>query len=301
MKPDRRTFLKGVAAGAASVAIPRAAAAKEARKVNWNGLGMLYDATKCIGCMTCMVACKKANNLPPDPSSPEELWDNPLDLSSKTKTVIRRSSGTNPTWLKVQCMHCVEPACVSVCMIQAFHKTKDGVVAWDSTRCVGCRYCQVACPFDVPKFEWNSAVPRIVKCELCRHREGFPDTAGPACCEVCPRHAVIFGRRQDLLAEAHRRIAAEPGRYVDHIYGEHEAGGTQVLCLSAVRFEETSLPRLSDQPAAGLSESIQHGLYKGFIAPVALYGVLAGVMWRNRRVDSKSTPETGDQKRREQE
>jgi ferredoxin len=178
-------------------------------------------------------------------------------------------------------MHCVDPACVSVCMIGALHKTKWGVVAYDKDKCIGCRYCQVACPFNVPKFEWTKAAPQIVKCELCRDRL----TAGkePACTEACPRGAVIFGKRQDLLAKAKARIAAAPSRYVPKVYGEHEAGGTQVLYLAAVPFEDLGFPSLGDQPVPELTESLQHAIYQGFIAPVALYGALAVVMYRNRK------------------
>ena len=155
------------------------------------------------------------------------------------------------------------------------------IVSYNPDLCVGCRYCEIACPFNVPKFEWAKYAPKIVKCELCRHRlaEGKP----PACTDVCPRHAVIFGKRSELLQEAHRRIDAEPGRYQPKVYGETDAGGTQNLYLSHVPFEKLGLPTLGEQPAPELARSIQHGLYRGFVAPVALYGALAVVMMRNRK------------------
>lgn len=289
MDASRRRFLQLGAATAAGAVLGGHAGARDSSDADarWGreGLGLLYDATRCIGCMTCMVACKEANHLPPDPAGRERLWDNPRDLSARSKTVIKfaRTEEGHRAFLKVQCMHCVHPACTSVCMLAALHKDEHGVVAYDPSRCIGCRYCQVACPFDVPRFEWDTPAPKIVKCELCRHRPGFPEQSGPACAEVCPRHAIRFGRREDLLAEARRRIRAEPGRYVGHIYGEHEGGGTQVLILSAVPFEETCLPRLGDEPAPALAEAVQHGVYRGFLAPVALYAVLAGILWRNRR------------------
>ena len=137
----------------------------------------------------------------------------------------------------------------------------------------------------MPKFEWDSNAPKIVKCELCRHR--FADGKGPACCEVCPREAVIFGEYDDLLAEARQRLADNPGRYMDKIYGETDGGGTQVLYLSHVEFEKLGLPVLEETSHADLNRTVQHGVYQGFIAPAALYVVLGGVILRNRRAGGK--------------
>jgi len=251
--------------------------------VQRNGLSLLFDATRCIGCQSCMAACQWANRLPPDRPAENAPYHSPQSLSARAKTLVVRTSVDPPRFYKLQCMHCLEPACTSVCILGALHKQADGVVAYDPDLCIGCRYCQIACPFNVPRFEWDDPTPRIVKCELCRDRH---DGEGPACCEVCPRRATLCGPREELLAEAKRRIAEQPGRYVDHVYGEHEAGGTQVLVLSDLRFEETSLPQLSSEPAARLSETVQHGIYKGFVAPVALYGALAAVLWRNRRLEA---------------
>ena len=232
-----------------------------------------------------MAACKRANDLPAESTGGQELWDDPVDLSGKTKTIIKLVDDT-PTFMKAQCMHCVAPACVSVCILGAMHVGELGVVTYDEGLCIGCRYCQIACPYNVPKFEWDEPIPRIVKCELCRHRD-----EGPACCEVCPRGAVVFGRRNDLLAEARRRMAEGPERYVDRIYGEYEGGGTHVLYLSGVPFEELGLPDLDDRPVAELSETIQHGLYRGMVAPAFLYGALATVMWRNRAAEHEHAPD----------
>jgi ferredoxin len=177
-------------------------------------------------------------------------------------------------------------------MMQALHKGAHGVVEYDVTRCVGCRYCQVACPFNVPKFEWASATPRIVKCELCRHRYG--EGKGPACAEVCPREAVTFGKRGELLAEARRRLAARPDAYQPKIYGEADGGGTNVLYLSPVDFRALGLPVLGTEPAPALAETVQHGIYQGFVAPVALLGALSFVTWRNR-----STAAHGEERKEE--
>jgi Fe-S-cluster-containing dehydrogenase component len=213
-------------------------------------------------------------------------YDAPVDLNAQTLTVVRQWEGEQASaFVKVQCMHCVHPACVSVCMLGALHRGEHGVVAYDADRCVGCRYCQVACPFNVPKFEWASATPRIVKCELCRHRAA--EGKGPACAEVCPRGAVTAGTRAELLAEASRRMAERPGAYVGRVYGAADGGGTNVLYLSPVPFERLGLPALGDEPAPALSEAVQQGVYQGFAAPVVLLGALSLVTWKNRRQERK--------------
>jgi len=182
-------------------------------------------------------------------------------------------------------MHCLDPACASACMMGALKKREHGIVSWDGTRCVGCRYCQIACPYNIPKFEWNSDGgfynPRIIKCELCRER--LAEGKEPACTEVCPRQAVIFGQRAALLAEAKRRIAEHPEVYQPEVYGEHEGGGTQVLYLSHVPFDKIGLPALTEESLPHMVHKVQGTIYKGFVAPVALYGVLAAVITRNTR------------------
>ena len=182
--------------------------------------------------------------------------------------------------MKAQCMHCADPACVSACMAGALHKVKGGVVAYEKGTCVGCRYCQIACPFNVPKFQWFTAVPVIVKCELCRHR----GEKGAACAEVCPRGAVVYGKRADLLAEARRRVAAEPRRYEPKVYGEADGGGTNVLYVTSrnVSFAALGLPALPEHPLPQLSETVQHGIYKHGLAPLALWTAVAVVQLRAR-------------------
>jgi Fe-S-cluster-containing dehydrogenase component len=309
--PDRRTLLRGLALAGAAAATGAAPtlAEREKKLPPPRALGMLYDTTLCIGCKTCVVACKSANGMPPDDRFyGDGLYDAPVDLNDRTKNVIKlyRDEVGRQSYMKAQCMHCIDPACAAACMLHSLQKDEvTGVVHYDPQYCVGCRYCQMACPFNVPKFEFSEAVPVIVKCELCRHRaEGaelveiggftrYPNGQGQACCEVCPRQAVIAGTRDELLAEAHRRIAAHPGKYYqDRVYGETEGGGTQVLYLSHLPFEQIGLPALSDQGVPHVAYSVQETLYKGFVAPVALYGVLAAVIWRNRRQETAgSTPE----------
>ena len=169
---DRRSLLKVLAAGSAAAATcaAPAAAAKKIEPLP-EAMGMLYDTTVCIGCKSCVVACREANHLEPDTGA-EGLWQMPQDLNGKTKNIIKLyQEGDRVSYMKAQCMHCVDPACASACMLHAFHKNEvTGVVEWDPFYCVGCRYCQMACPFNVPKFEFDKALPKIVKCELCRHR-----------------------------------------------------------------------------------------------------------------------------------
>jgi Fe-S-cluster-containing dehydrogenase component len=245
---------------------------------------MLYDATRCIGCKACMVACNAANDLPPDTTRSDGLWQMPVDLNERTKNIIKlyRDSATGSySFIKRQCMHCLDPACATACMLGALQKREYGIVTYDPDLCIGCRYCQMACPFNIVKFEWAKALPKIIKCELCNHR--IAKGKVPACVEVCPTSAVIYGKRTDLIAEAHRRLAEAPSRYVQKVYGEQDAGGTQVLYLAGVDFAKLGLPACGDQPIPQTVRSMQHTIYKGFAAPVALYALLVAVMWRNRR------------------
>ncbi|MCB1182272.1 hydrogenase 2 operon protein HybA [bacterium] len=284
MDRTRRSFLKGLAiagTSAAAAAVPVVSEASQARHAPEDAVGMLYDTTRCIGCKACVVACHEANDLPPD-NRTDALHDQPQALNDRTKNIIKlyKEEGRR-SYMKQQCMHCIDPACAGACMIGALQKREHGIVTWDPNRCIGCRYCQVACPYSIPKFEWESTNPRIVKCELCNHR--IKDGGIPACCEVCPREAVVYGKYTELLAEAKRRQAEHPGRYVDKIYGEHDGGGTQVLYLSHVPFEKLGLPTLGEKSVPSLNRTIQHGIYKGMIAPAALYAVMGGVMLRNRK------------------
>ena len=289
MSVTRRTVLKGLAAAAATsvTGVPKALA-RERKTPPADAVGMLYDATRCIGCKACMVKCKEANNLPPETDAKlGAIYDAPDDLSAFTMNVIKLyREGNRFSYMKAQCMHCVDPACASVCMIGAFKKGRKGVVSYDPAKCVGCRYCQIACPFNIPKYEWNTPFPKIVKCEMCRNR--LAEGKLPACVEACPREAVIFGGLEDLKADARGRLAAEPGRYYPKVYGETDGGGTQVLYLSAagIPFEKLGLPDLGDKPVPELSETLQHAIYRGFIAPVVLYGALGVVIYRNRKKPS---------------
>ena len=287
MPLTRRSLLKGiVSAGAGAGAVlgaPSGDACAASREAPADAVGMLYDTTRCIGCKACVTACHRANGLGPDPSGLQDPnYDAPKRLSAATKNIIKLyQEGSNRSYMKAQCMHCIDPACVGACMIGALQKREFGIVSWDGSRCVGCRYCQMACPFNVPKFEWASRNPRIVKCEMCRHL--IAEGGIPACCEVCPKEAVIYGERTELLAEARRRLAEHPGRYVDKIYGEHDGGGTQVLYLSHVPFEKLGLPTLGDHAQAETARSLQHAVLKWALPPVVLF-TLTGAALAHLRV-----------------
>lgn len=292
---NRRTALKGlVVAGATLAGAKPAKAAGGPVGIPDDAVGLLYDTTLCIGCKACVVACREANNLEPDPGFSSGIYQAPDDLNEYTKNIIKlyKADGEQ-AYMKAQCMHCADPACATACMLGAYRKREYGIVTYDVDLCIGCRYCQVACPFGIPKFEWAKAAPRMVKCELCNHR--IAEGKIPACAEVCPRGAVIYGKRADLLREAKARLARAPDKYVPKVYGEHDGGGTQVLYLSHVPFENLGLPALSDTSTPTLQRTIQHTAYRGFIAPIALYGVLGAVLFRNRKKRNEEGSSAGGQ------
>jgi Fe-S-cluster-containing dehydrogenase component len=207
--------------------------------------GMLIDTTKCIGCRACEEACNEANKLPkPDVSfSSDRVFEMKRETTPGAFTVVNRFANEKkpdePIFVRRQCMHCNQPACASACLCRALEKTKEAAVVYHKDRCMGCRYCMIACPFDIPKFEYNSPTPYVWKCIFCyeRQQKGKP----PACAEVCPTGATLFGKKRDLLEIARSRIYTHPDRYVHHIYGEHEVGGTGWLFLSGVPLEKIDL------------------------------------------------------------
>ena len=276
----RRDFLKKASVAVGVAALPKSASARVHGGNPNEYYGMLYDATKCIGCKTCMVACKRANHLPPEPDA-SGLHDAPEDLSARTVNIIKLyREGDKFSFIKRQCMHCVDPTCVSVCPVGAMRKDpKTGIVYWDSSRCIGCRYCMMACPFNIPKFEWDKAFPHIVKCFLCKDTN-LKEKGIPACCEVCPTGAVIFGKRGELLEEAKRRIRDNPGRYIPRVYGENEVGGTQVLYLASIDFAKLGLPKLTTESPAEFSRTIHHGIYKSVAPPLFAFGILYYLLFK---------------------
>ncbi|HEX5803264.1 MAG TPA: hydrogenase 2 operon protein HybA [Azospira sp.] len=323
----RRNFLKGVvaasgAAVAATAVTGRPAEARETRQRPPEALGLLYDATLCVGCKACVAACKQVNENPAEFSTLDQLWDTPLDTSGKTFNLIKMyRSGTMETkdaeengyaFMKTSCMHCADPSCVSACPVSAMVKNpQTGIVEYNADACIGCRYCVAACPFGIPKYQYDSPTGKIGKCELCRHRT--KDGHYSACAEVCPTGATLYGKTSDLLAEAKRRLALKPGTtavfprgklggvdqdyenvvgtYQQHVYGETEYGGTQVLKLSGVPFEKVGMPNLPPEAAAAHSESIQHMLYGGLAMPLAVLGAMTFIAKRNVVTDDEQQGE----------
>lgn len=188
---------------------------------------ILTDITKCIGCSKCVTACKEANDLRQD--SPR-IWQKQDGLSAENWTSILDRPDAH--YVRKQCRHCLEPACASVCPVGALHKTETGAVIYEGGKCLGCRYCMMACPYGIPRYDWNSPVPYIRKCILCYDR--IKKGQQPACTEACPQKATIFGDRDELIKEAHKRIAENPGKYIDRVWGEHQIGGTSVLYISDI-------------------------------------------------------------------
>jgi len=267
MTISRRDFLKvaGLAAGCA-LAFPDSAEAGPPSTNPNDHIAMFYDATVCVGCNACTMACRQWNETTPETDA-RQLYDAPTELSADTYTLIQLYQGANETsFVKRQCMHCVDPACVSGCPVHALEKSTDGPVLYDPERCIGCRYCQYVCPFHVPRFEWDVArFPVVAKCHFCYESRIKKGIGGPACADRCPTGALIWGKRGDLLAEARKRISENPGKYVDQIYGENDAGGTSVLYLSAVPFENLGLEDLGTRPIPEVSEGTANLVLPGIL------------------------------------
>lgn len=330
---NRRKFLSLMsAAGIAATVSP--ATGNAASTASFNGspeaVGVLHDSTRCIGCRKCEAGCQQVNDKSnknittgmylPKPGEYKNPGDRkPFDdlsvLEKKRRTDFQRYTVVNkytpegaksPVFRKQQCNHCMEPACASACFVKAFVKTPEGPVVYNPDVCVGCRYCMVACPFDVPKYDYNNPFGALHKCELCNQKDVARLDNGelPGCVEVCPAGAVIFGTREELLEEARKRLAMKPGSeyryprqtlntndtyvhnvpsYYPHLYGEKEGGGTQVLVLTGVPYQQLGLPELDDLATGARSEHVQHTVYKGMMLPLAVLVGLTALVRRNTR------------------
>ena len=284
MSISRRRFLGWL--GAAGLGTTIGSPARAANTKHFTGhpdaMGVLFDSTRCIGCRKCEAACNQVNELPlPDqPFDDLKILEKTRRTDAKTYTVVNRyqsnSAAAGPHFLKTQCNHCLEPACASACFVKAFQKTETGAVTYDASVCVGCRYCMIACPFEIPTYEYEKALtPRVQKCTLCYPR--ISKGLLPGCVESCPTESLTYGKRIDLIRAARERIGRFPQRYVDHIYGESEMGGTSWLYLSAVPFRDIGMREdLGITPAPQLTKGalsavpIVVGLW-----PVLLTGVYA--------------------------
>ncbi|HEY5717553.1 MAG TPA: hydrogenase 2 operon protein HybA [Motiliproteus sp.] len=322
---NRRDFLK--VAGSGALIATTASGTAEARgnlPVPEKAVGMLYDSTLCIGCRACVYKCKEVNDMPSVVRDGEVQWDQAEELSADTLNIIKAyKHGTAETknsavdgfaFIKRNCMHCVDAGCVSVCPVSAMQKDPEtGIVSHNPDACIGCRYCVAACPYNVPKYEYDVSYGQIQKCQLCNQKgvERISQGLNPGCVEVCPTGANLFGTREELLAEAKRRLALKPGEdylyplervgstyghvkaapdYTQHIFGEHEGGGTQVMVIAGMAHTKLGLPDLPERSYASVSETVQHTIYGGMLAPA---GVLAGLLYFARR-SCKQTDQEGE-------
>jgi formate dehydrogenase iron-sulfur subunit len=293
MKLNRRGFfrLMGIA-GASALLRPTSAGAKSFKSPP-DAYGCLVDLTRCIGCRKCEEACNRVNQLP----EPSRSFEDPTVLNKerrpdeKSYTVVNRyypgrigdQNQLVPAFVKIQCMHCQEPACASACIVGALTKQKNGSVHYDVSKCIGCRYCMVACPFEIPAYEYHDPItPRVMKCTFCHDRIS-QDGGKPGCAEICPVEAITFGKRSTLLEVAGNRIRENPAQYVDHIYGEKEVGGTSWMYISGEPFQKLGFIDVPTDPTPRLAEKIQHSLFSYLWSPIALYGILAGIMWKSRK------------------
>lgn len=236
---DRRCFLKTSGAIGATLACGSAAAAQTPASKEF--VGVLVDTTRCIGCRACEVACGQANGmLVPDVEKDAALEKERLTSEKQWTVVNRYKTEKGDVFVKKQCMHCWQPACTAACLTNAMFKTREGPVIWNADKCMGCRYCMISCPYNIPKFEYNEWNPDIQKCTMCYGR--IKEGKRPACVEACPADALMFGQKRDLMEIARVRIYNHPRQYVRQIYGEQEVGGTGWLYLASVPFEQLGFP-----------------------------------------------------------
>ena len=240
-------------------------------------IAILTDVTRCIGCEECVAACKKTNETGED--APYRWQGRATDVSSTRWTTI--TSTPEGRFVRVHCRHCLEPGCAAACPVGALKHTESGAVAYDASICMGCRYCMMACPFRLTRYEWDSPLPRVRKCILCYDKLTKGELEQPACTAACPEKATIFGSRDELMAEAHRRIRSSPGRYIDHVWGEKELGGTSVLYISDVDLAGAGWPEaLRDEPVPALARSVLNTVPVTFVGVAA---AMAGIHWLTER------------------
>ena len=303
MRMNRRVFLRAAGTTLAGVFFGRP---KETQALTPNSprdsYGCLMDLTACVGCRKCEQVCNQVHSLPP----PELPFDDPRPLESKRRptatafTIVNRYYAGKrdernhliPTFVKVQCMHCQDPGCVSACIVGALTKKDNGATHYDASKCIGCRYCMVACPFQIPAYEYSDPLfPRVRKCTFCYERI-IKEGGKPACAAICPVEGITFGKRKQILEVARQRLENDPGRYLNRIYGEAEVGGTSWLYISGEPFEKLGFLDLPGRPIPHLSETIQHGIFTYMWSPLSLFAVLGGIMWNINRKQITGESET---------
>jgi len=248
------------------------------RSLGTKSFAILTDVTKCIGCEECVAACKQLNQTGSE-DTPWRWQGQATDLSSTRWTTIQPTR--EGRYVRIHCRHCLDPGCAAACPVGALKVTEQGAVAYNPTICMGCRYCMMACPFRMTRYEWESAAPKVRKCILCYENliEGTLDQ--PACTASCPTQATIFGERDALLAEAKHRIEADPDKYINHIWGEHEVGGTSVLYISDVDLVTAGWPgNLSEHAVPDLAVRVLNTVPATFLTVGA---AMAGIHWVVKR------------------
>lgn len=260
MSISRRKFLSLVGAAGVSAVAGKTAVAGGGKHFEGypDSFGVLHDISLCVGCRSCETACNIVNELP-EPEQPFAdltILEQERRTKADTFTVVNKYETTGPetpAFRKLQCNHCLEPACASACFVRAFEKTRKGPVVYDADVCVGCRYCMIACPFEIPAYEYDKALtPRVTKCTMCAPRVEAGQL--PGCVQACPMEALVFGKRDSLLKLARERISKHPDKYIDHIYGENEMGGTSWLYISHLPFEDVGMREdLGNTPAPELT------------------------------------------------
>jgi formate dehydrogenase iron-sulfur subunit len=233
---NRREFLRVLAAAAGTATAGRALADEDLGSTT-EFVGVLTDTTRCIGCRSCEKACTEERGLPGPDIKDTSVFLKERSPDTEQWTVVNSyDTEKGEVFVKKQCMHCWQPGCTSACLTTAMYKTKEGPVIWRDDKCMGCRFCMVSCPFNIPKFEYNEWNPKITKCNMCWQR--LEQGENPACVDACPTEALIFAEKRKLMEIARTRLYRQPTRYVPHIYGEHEVGGTGWLYIAAVPFEQ---------------------------------------------------------------
>ena len=297
MSISRRQFLGGIGAAGIGAAFTRKACAGSKHFTgNPDSVGVLHDIVRCVGCRACEEACNKVNELPlpARPFDDKNVLDEKRRTTQDAYTVVNRYNTMNakaPVFRKIQCNHCLEPACASACFVRAFKKTKAGPVVYDASVCVGCRYCMVACPFEIPSYEYDDPfTPRVVKCTMCAPR--IEKGQLPGCVESCPKEALTYGKRSDLIKIARARISKYPDQYVDHIYGEYEMGGTSWLYLSGVDFKDIGM---REDLGITSAPELAHGALSIVPMVVGLWPVfLAGMYGMTKRREKVAEQEKKD-------
>ena len=250
--------------------------------------GWLIDITKCIGCRSCQVACKRWNERPSEKTEFSADWTNPPKLSSKTWTMVAfhldpdGKGGNKWRFVKRQCMHCLNPPCESVCPAKAIYTRHDGVNLTHYDRCFGCHYCVISCPYGVRHYDLDAK--STVKCTMCFDR--IDNGKLPACVQACPALVMEFGTREEIVQKARARAKAIRG----YVFGDEdprpESIGTHVIYVSDVPLEKLGFPTTEQRIPTGqafrslLPSRLTEAVFGGTVAAVVCF-----ILWRRARLE----------------